>query len=779
MDDSAEATTSMKPPPNAASAKFRDQVSRDLTQLFTYPNPDQSFRDFVTALLDDVLVVDAPAILLRRSKDQQIREFRAIDGGIIAKYIDEQGWTPQGKNPAYAQLWYGMPMVDLTTDQLVYRPSSPRTYKLYGYSRVEKAMQHIKLGMKRLEWQLANYESGSIPDGLMVVPPQATPEQIERQQQWMNSTLAGQIDRRVQLRLIQGFNIDNKPEQIIFPKEKLLTDELDDFLIRILCYAFSVSPHMLQKMMNRATAQTSQTSSEEEGLEPVLRFLGDLFNYVIQVKMEHGDYEFMWMEPRENDVSKQALADEVYVKNGIKTINMILEAMGEEPSDDPAADKRFIITGQGMVPIGEQVKQDIGGRNQVGAGSTAAPTRHQEQPGGAIPKALKMLITLAACDEHKDFHEFCLKCQSIQQFSKAIETDVAQTVHHHKYASTQVNLEPKFAEKIIELSKALIPDSDLDGKGRETHPHITVRYGVQDDEAALREHLSKVEPFEIMLDDTIVFPVTDASEGCAPVVVKVISAELRRLNRDLGDMTEYQSEFDYTPHTTLAYVKADAGKKYAGRVELNGVKMPVTHIALTKKDGTQVTIPLGAQKVHKAAAVVNYSDVLAYRDGPFRLDPNSFSLAATKAKRRMQDKLNGNLTKVALAVSKKVKGFKKANLGDFLDDPSFWENLWENLAEDVSPELNEAYFAGLNKGAMETNISLTGKEIDDIENAAKVWAEQRAVELVKLIPETTRKDLRKLIARAFEESIPLDALAEQIKEASTFSEDRALKIAQL
>jgi hypothetical protein len=352
-------------------------------------------------LADDTLVIDAASILLRKNKAGEVVQMRAIDGALITKYIDENGWTPQNGDPAYAQLWYNIPMVDLSTDDLVYRPWNPRTNKLYGYSKVEQAIQHITLGQRRLEWQLANYDSSNIPEGIMIVPPTATPEQIERQQNWLNSTLAGNIGRRTQLRLVQGFNIDDKPEQILFPKlDKLIMDETDDMLARVLCFCFSVSPHALQKMMNRATAQTSQESSEEEGLDPILNYLADTMNYIIQIKMGFVDYEFAWMEPRETDIAKQALADEIYVKNGIKTINQVLIAMGEDPSDNPDCDKNLIITGQGTVEVGKQLQPAGGGRNANSSGTNVPPTRAVETPGGKIPK----------CTQHNEFTKTCRHC---------------------------------------------------------------------------------------------------------------------------------------------------------------------------------------------------------------------------------------------------------------------------------------------------------------------------------------------------------------------------------
>jgi len=41
------------------------------------------------------------------------------------------------------------------------------------------------------------------------------------------------------------------------------------------------------------------------------------------------------------------------------------------------------------------------------------------------------------------------------------------------------------------------PEDDLAGKGRETSPHITLKFGVEDDQDALRDVLAGVQPFDV------------------------------------------------------------------------------------------------------------------------------------------------------------------------------------------------------------------------------------------------------------------------------------------
>lgn len=312
-----------------SQAELKDNRLRKLTDFFMNPSPDTTWREFVSQWIEEVLVTDAPALYLRRNTRRDVAEIRIIDGAMIARYVDDNGWTPTNESPAYAQLWWGTPAWDLRRDQLLYRPRWPRVYKLYGFSATEKIARLIELGMARLELRLQWAENGTIPDGLMVVPRDAPVQLIERQQGWMNSVMGGNLQKRVQLRLIQGFTQDGK-DQLIFPKEKILTDEYDDFEIREFCFNYGVPKQRLLQEMNRSTAEQAQEAAEEEGIGPTLQYIMDSMNLLIQSPLYFGlpMYEFVYEEDREHDIVAQSQADVNYLKVGAKTLDEVRDGLG-------------------------------------------------------------------------------------------------------------------------------------------------------------------------------------------------------------------------------------------------------------------------------------------------------------------------------------------------------------------------------------------------------------------------------------------------------------------
>lgn len=167
-------------------------------------------------------------------------------------------------------------------------------------------------------------------------------------------------------------------------------------------------------------------------------------------------------------------------------------------------------------------------------------------------------------------------------------------VNRAKYASTQVNLPKEHADKVIAAGKKLISDEELMGDGRETEPHITVKYGVHEREDDLAAALAKHEPFTAKLGRLHVFPPSKHSDGASPVVAEVESPELGKLHNTIHEaISAKDDDFKYKPHVTLAYVKPEAAEKYKGSDALAGTTIPVDHVTLSRADRSQKKFPLG------------------------------------------------------------------------------------------------------------------------------------------------------------------------------------------
>ena len=156
--------------------------------------------------------------------------------------------------------------------------------------------------------------------------------------------------------------------------------------------------------------------------------------------------------------------------------------------------------------------------------------------------------------------------------------------------------------KALESARGRISNSDLAGKGKEIGDggnHVTVRYGIQgEDTEGVKKFLSAQAPFEAALGKTEKFPVSEHSEGAAPIVAPIVAPELHRLNAELekhGDFAE-PSFKEYKPHATVAYVDPEKADRYVGMDVTEGKKFTVSEIAISKKDGSQEMVKLEGEE---------------------------------------------------------------------------------------------------------------------------------------------------------------------------------------
>jgi 2'-5' RNA ligase len=164
-----------------------------------------------------------------------------------------------------------------------------------------------------------------------------------------------------------------------------------------------------------------------------------------------------------------------------------------------------------------------------------------------------------------------------------------------KHGNTQADIPPDSdaGKALAKLRKAIDP-ADLMGDGLIDDAHITVRYGIDGDTAGIRAYLEKQAPFEASLGKTQAFPPSEHSDGAAPIIVPVESADLRRMEKEIekhGTFAE-RSFPEYKPHATVAYVKPEEAKRYTGMTEADGKTFTVKSISITDRDGNSEEVKL-------------------------------------------------------------------------------------------------------------------------------------------------------------------------------------------
>jgi len=162
----------------------------------------------------------------------------------------------------------------------------------------------------------------------------------------------------------------------------------------------------------------------------------------------------------------------------------------------------------------------------------------------------------------------------------------------HSFASTQINLLGTLKESLLMFGNS-IPDDELAEDGRETEPHVTVKYGIHDNTPdAIAELVAGTGEVKFELGSVAVFP-ADANRDSDVVIVRVKSRDLVSLNAMIRDgVACTDTHPKYAPHVTIAYVKPGVGQKYLGRSDFKGQKATADSIVFSAADGSRTDISL-------------------------------------------------------------------------------------------------------------------------------------------------------------------------------------------
>jgi len=296
-----------------------------IEDLLRAPDREHPWGTWVRLLLEDLFVLDAPTLYVRRTASGALWGLEVIDGATIKRLLGPDGRTPRAPDPAYQQVLKGIPAVDYSADELIYAPRNPRPHKVYGYSPVEQILMTVNIGLRRQVSQLNYFTEGNTPEALIGVPEAWTPDQIRQFQEYWDALLEGNLAARRHTRFVPG-GLKYQPI-----RDVPLKDDFDEWLARVVCFAFSLPPTAFTKQTNRATAEASQDAATAEGLQPLLSWLKGLIDRIIVDVLGCPDLEFAWADRTAPDPETQATIAAAYVAAGIKTRNEVRAELGLDP----------------------------------------------------------------------------------------------------------------------------------------------------------------------------------------------------------------------------------------------------------------------------------------------------------------------------------------------------------------------------------------------------------------------------------------------------------------
>ena len=213
-----------------------------VASFFVRPDRRQSFADWLRMLVEDMLVIDAATIYPRYTRGGSLYSLDIIDGATINPLIGEDGRAPEAPDPAYQQILHGFRRrTSRPTSSSICRATRACTGST-GMSPVEQIALTVNIAIRRDIATLDYYQMGSTPDAFATLPKEWTADQIRSFQDYFDALMSGKLARRRMTKFMPA------EFELIEARQPPLKDMYDEWLARIICYAFSVpaSPFVSQ-----------------------------------------------------------------------------------------------------------------------------------------------------------------------------------------------------------------------------------------------------------------------------------------------------------------------------------------------------------------------------------------------------------------------------------------------------------------------------------------------------------------------------------------------------
>lgn len=315
-----------------------------------------SFQEFVRKITFDSLTLDQLAFEVVRSRDWELKKFRAIDASLI-RFLDTvdprqreafEGYRFKGYLPRYCMVWDDMIIRNpMTKEPILYYPwelgfgirnkTSNIRKNGYGTSELETLVEIITWILWGMSYNGLFFKQGSQPKGFINVKnANISPSTLnEFRQAWMQTMRGVENSHRVPV--INGIDL----EWIDLQKGNRDMEFNDwlKFLVIMSCSVYRIDPTELGfqfKDQAQIFGQDGQKArlqhSREKGLKPILRFLENVITKYIVNELDE-DFEFSFTGIEVEDEEAQVKLDAEKLEKGMVAMQDIFQKYSGRPLD--------------------------------------------------------------------------------------------------------------------------------------------------------------------------------------------------------------------------------------------------------------------------------------------------------------------------------------------------------------------------------------------------------------------------------------------------------------
>ena len=311
-----------------------------LQALVAKPAPDHTWRQWISEVLEDVLVLDAATVYVWPRRNRTLYGLLPVDAATIAILPDARGMLPEPPLIAYEQRIAGGVTARLTKQELIYEMMNPRAHSLYGLSPTEVVLQAALTQLRRMTGSAEMLDSsnmaaffGELPEGWGV-------DQIGEYQRYWDQMTASRSHKGVW---------GPHGSDVKFPPQLEIKTDFDYFLLYLICAVFEVQPQELgfTTDVNRATGEVQEDITKRRSMRPLAELVGEIWQQAFALT-GYGEYTLAWPELEERSHTEIRSDAAALVPIGVLTPNDVRAELHLEPlpgGDDAVDGRRYTVDG--------------------------------------------------------------------------------------------------------------------------------------------------------------------------------------------------------------------------------------------------------------------------------------------------------------------------------------------------------------------------------------------------------------------------------------------------
>jgi HK97 family phage portal protein len=342
----------------------KEQFSRieQVQTLIDVPNNGQcSFSSILQQVFTNILIWDAGALELVKGKRKSnvITSMYPVSGDTIRKNVDKRHIFIDPANSAYIQKdQYDNVVANFSMNELCYFMQYPMPHRVYGLSPLESLRQTVTAELYASDFNITRFINDATPKFAIMFENLGTGQgdaALMRLRQWWENELKGKPHKPI---LIGSEKGSIKFEKLGFTNEDMQFQEYQRWLLSKIMAIYHMQAAVLgviEVNQGRINAEYQEKQFKKDALKPLLHTFSNAVNTLaIWSRSNFGfnDIYLAWDGLDSEDDYLSAQIHEIYLRQGVMTINMVLRELGM--SEVPWGDVPYLLNQ--MQPLGGNIE---------------------------------------------------------------------------------------------------------------------------------------------------------------------------------------------------------------------------------------------------------------------------------------------------------------------------------------------------------------------------------------------------------------------------------------